>query len=75
MTKNTFESKLERLEEISKKLEKDTKNLDESLALFEEGTKLSKELFQTLKKAKLKIEVLKKQHGKIFTEELEIDEE
>ncbi len=71
MTKNTFETKLERLEEISKNLEKDTKNLDESLALFEEGTKLSKELFETLKKAKLKIEVLKKQHGKIFTEDLD----
>jgi exodeoxyribonuclease VII small subunit len=73
--KNSFETKLERLEEISKNLEKDTKNLDQSLELFEEGTKLSKELFQTLKKAKLKVEVLKKQHGKIFTEELNLEDE
>ncbi len=43
-TKNTFEAKLSRLEEIIAQLDDENLNLDDSAKLFEEGVKLSKDL-------------------------------
>ena len=40
---NSFEEKIESLENIVSKLEKGDLNLDDSMAKFEEGMKLSKE--------------------------------
>ena len=58
-TKNTFEENLLRLEEISTLLEGEELGLDESISLFEEGIKLSKNCMTALKKAELKITELK----------------
>lgn len=56
---NNFEQNLTRLEEISKLLESENLGLDESIALYEEGIKLSKLCISKLKKAELKITKLK----------------
>lgn len=52
----TFEQKMQRLDEIVKLLESGTLELDKSLALYEEGSKLASELSKTLEEAKIKIE-------------------
>lgn len=54
-----LEQDIKRLEEIAKKLEQGT-NLDESLKLYEEGCKLSKNCLKELEKAKGKIIMIKK---------------
>ena len=66
--KDSFENDLQRLEEISSLLESENIGLDDSLALYEEGVKLSKDCLQTLKKAELKITELRNELGKIASE-------
>ena len=53
-----FEKKLSRLEEIVQKMEKGELALDESLKLFEEGVKLSRECNQRLTEAESKVKLL-----------------
>lgn len=62
MTKKikNFEESLKRLQEISDLLESDNTGLDDSIKLYEEGIELSKELYEKLNKAELKITELKK---------------
>ena len=55
----TFEENLSRLEEISNLLESGEIGLEESIELFKEGVKISKECISTLKKAEVKITELK----------------
>lgn len=55
-----FEARLARLQEIVSILENENTPLEESLAVFEEGVKISKELSETLDNIKQKIEILKK---------------
>ena len=64
-TKNTFEENLSRLEEISTLLESEELGLDESISLFEEGIKLSKNCMTALKKAELKITELKSELSEV----------
>lgn len=54
----SFEEKLSRLSVIVSELESGKLSLDASLALFEEGNRLSKELATELNNAKVKIEEL-----------------
>ena len=54
----TFEQSLMRLESIVKELESGDVSLDESLALFEEGVKLSGVCSNLLKNAKQKVDIL-----------------
>lgn len=54
-----FEKSLTRLEEIVKQLESGELNLEESFRLFDEGTKLSKECYEVLETAKLKLTEVK----------------
>ena len=54
----TFEKSMERLEEIVRLLENGQVPLDESLKLFEEGTKLAADCTSALEKAETKITVL-----------------
>lgn len=61
----TFEKSLESLEELVRELEAGDKGLDESLALFEKGVTLSKELSKRLEEAKTKVEALSKEGGKL----------
>lgn len=53
-----FEKKLVRLEEIVNKMEKGELTLDDSLKLFEEGVKLSKECHMRLAEAETKVKIL-----------------
>ncbi len=56
-----FEKKLGRLEEIVQKMEKGDMALEESLKLFEEGVKLSRECQGQLTKAEAKVKQLVRQ--------------
>jgi exodeoxyribonuclease VII small subunit len=61
----TFEKSLETLEELVRELEAGDKGLDDSLALFEKGVTLAKELSARLEDAKTKVEALSKEGGKL----------
>lgn len=54
----SFEKKLSRLEEVVSKMEKGDLGLDESLKLFEEGVKLSRECQSLLGEAEAKVQQL-----------------
>jgi exodeoxyribonuclease VII small subunit len=60
MTNLTFEKALAELEQIVAKLEKGGISLNESLALFEKGVKMSRFLKGELDKAERKVEILLK---------------
>ena len=53
-----FEKKLTRLEEIVQKMESGEISLDDSLKLFEEGVKLSRECNKELNEAEQKVQKL-----------------
>ncbi|MFN3453962.1 MAG: exodeoxyribonuclease VII small subunit [Pseudobdellovibrio sp.] len=53
-----FEKKLNRLEEIVQKMEKGELSLDDSLKLFEEGVKLSRECHGQLTQAEAQVKKL-----------------
>jgi exodeoxyribonuclease VII small subunit len=53
-----FEKRLSRLEEIVEKMEADELALEESLKLFEEGVKLSRECNVQLTEAEQKVKLL-----------------
>ncbi len=55
----TFEKQMERLEDIVRQLEKGEAPLDESIKLFEEGTKLSATLGKMLDKAEQKVSAMR----------------
>ncbi|MGN1014870.1 MAG: exodeoxyribonuclease VII small subunit [Butyricicoccus sp.] len=59
----TFEQAMKRLEEIVAQLEAGEAPLDKSLALFEEGTRLSVRLSKTLDEAEQKVTMIQKQNG------------
>ena len=61
----TFENSLETLEELVRELEAGDKGLNESLALFEKGVTLAKELSKRLEDVKTKVEALSKENGKL----------
>lgn len=64
-TSDLFESKLERLEAIVKKIEENA-NLNEELDLFEEGIKLAKECIEEYSRAEQKVIELTKQFDEIL---------
>ena len=57
----SFENEMKRLEEIVGALEKSETSLDESIKLFEEGTKLTAFCSKTLDEAQQKITLLTKE--------------
>jgi exodeoxyribonuclease VII small subunit len=61
----TFEKTLESLEELVRELENGDKGLEESLALFEKGVVLAKDLTKRLEDAKTKVEALAADGGKL----------
>lgn len=63
MEEMTFEQAMKRLEEIVTQLESGEAPLDKSMALFEEGTKLSAFLSKTLDEAEQKVLMIQKQDG------------
>ncbi|MFA6689994.1 MAG: exodeoxyribonuclease VII small subunit [Sphaerochaetaceae bacterium] len=54
----SFEDDMKRLETIAAKLRNSDTSLDESIALFEEGVKLTKRLDEQLTKTERKVEIL-----------------
>lgn len=69
-----FEEAMKQLELIATKLEKGDLNLDESVATFEEGMKLSKQCSDLLESAEKRITILLKD-GDTMKEENFIQEE
>ncbi len=65
-----FEEELKRLEEIVKQLENEETSLDDSISLFEEGTKILKKLKEKLNEAEKKVKILlKDSEGEFHLEE------
>lgn len=58
MANSSFEKNMSNLENIVTELEKGDLNLDESIAKFEEGIKISKECNKILEEAEKKITIL-----------------
>jgi len=75
MTNLTFEKALAELEQIVAKLEKGGISLNESLALFEKGVKMSRFLKGELDKAERKVEILlKDEKGSLKAEDFDAGE-
>ena len=68
MAKKTFESALQRLEEITNELEEGELSLENSLKRFDEGIKLADFCNQKLTEAKAKVEILLKKDGELRPE-------
>lgn len=66
-----FEKTLEELEALVRELEGGDKGLEESLALYEKGVVLAKELSSRLEEAKTKVEALSKEGGKLVKKPFE----
>jgi exodeoxyribonuclease VII small subunit len=72
----SFESSLEALEEIVRKLEHGDLALEESLELFEQGIRLSRECQERLSQAERRIEVLMRdQQGRPVVAPFEAEKE
>ncbi len=56
MAKQTFEEKMQKIDEIITSLESNTNGLDESVKLYNQGMSLSKECEKELKEASLQVE-------------------
>lgn len=65
----SFETELKKLQEIVAKLENGTESLEDSLKLFEEGTKIARFCHEVLYSAEQKITNLSKVH--LSTENVE----
>lgn len=63
-----FEELIEKLENITNKLEKEQLSLDESVKLFEEGMQISKECNSKLEDAEKRITILINQNNEIKEE-------
>lgn len=63
--KKSFEEQMEELEKIVTELENGELNLDDSVAKFEEGIKISKECNQMLEDAQKRITILLNQNGEM----------
>jgi exodeoxyribonuclease VII small subunit len=64
--KPSFEESMARLEHIVTTLEQGNASLEESIALYEEGAQLAKDLNDTLAKAEVRIQqITKNANGKI----------
>lgn len=72
--KQSFEESMQRLEAIVGQLEKGECGLDQSLKLFEEGTRLADQCRELLDKAEQKVNLLLADGGEAPFEEGEADE-
>lgn len=70
----SIEQALEKLEKIASKLEKEDLTLDESLALFDEGTRVAEDCAKILAEGKGKLVLIKEKLDKITEENLNLDD-
>ena len=70
----SFEELMNTLENIVQTLEKGDLNLDESVAKFEEGMKLSKQCSDMLEEAEKKITILLQKDGKLQEENFVVED-
>ncbi len=76
MAKKKFEEALQELETIVQRLEDGNLSLDESLALFEDGIKLSRLCSQRLDEAEKRVEILlKNENGSLSRQPFEPEED
>lgn len=68
MAKKTFESALQRLEEITRELESGDLSLESSLKKFDEGIQLADFCNEKLSAAKAKVELLLQKDGKLTSQ-------
>ena len=68
-----FEASLEKLESLVEQMESGDLSLDESLKLFEEGIKLTRECQQALASAEQKVNLLMEKNGVTETSEFPSD--
>ena len=73
MKKNNLESIMNRLKEISDKIENDKLNIDESINLFEEGMKLTKHCREILENAEFKVQKIIEENEEINLENFNMD--
>lgn len=71
MKKDSFEDKMQQLEQVVSELENGDMNLDESLVKFEDGMKLAKECNKILEDAEKKVTILLEKNGEIEEEDFE----
>ncbi len=69
-----FEQLMEKLEDITNKLEKEQLSLDDSVKLFEEGMKISKECNTKLEDAEKRITILINDNDEIKEENFNPEE-
>lgn len=74
MKELNFEEAMKELETIANDLEKGDLTLEESVAKFEEGMKLSKQCNDMITEAEKKITILLSKDGKIEEEKFEVEE-
>lgn len=65
----SFEELMEALEEIVQELEKGDLNLDDSVAKFEEGMRISKECNKILESSEKRISILLESNGEVTEED------
>ena len=70
----SFEEQMESLEKIVSELQKGDLNLDDSVAKFEQGIKISKECNKILEEAEKKITILVNKDGEMKEENFETEE-
>jgi exodeoxyribonuclease VII small subunit len=70
-----FDAGLKRLEEMVHQLDRGELSLEESLSLFEEGIKLTRELSRHIEEAEKKIEILSTdENGNIILDGFDVDD-
>ena len=74
MAKSSFEDNMEKLEKIVTELEKGNLNLDDSIAKFEDGIRISKECNKILEEAEKKITILLEKDGEVKEENFTAEE-
>ena len=75
MKNNNLESAMNRLKEILDKIENEKLNIDNSINLFEEGMKITKDCREILENAELKVQKIIEENGEINLEKFNMDPE
>ena len=71
----SFETSLNKLEKLVEKMEGGDLPLEESLKIFEEGVKLTRECQQALANAEQKVKLLMQESGEISSTDFEANHE